>query len=410
MNPRVSYWKTTALSFFGAILCLALAYGLYTVLPPYLAALAVAIGGVSEGILLSVTAGGLVCIWRDARDSAGKEDLFARLAIKDPVVLPFRVLLGAGIRPGDYVAVRALAEIEATLDGQRTLQGLPFMREMEAYCGKIFRVHRRVDHINDMRNKTGPRRLRHCVTLSNVRCDGADHAGCEAECQILWKDAWLQRVPAPMALPKPVPAVQNNQRTDAASEPAAGQTFFCQMTRLWEASEPLSTRDVRYYLRPLLSGNVGIRDYLVAMLTRVFNIAQRLRGGAGYPHMAAPSAAGRTPAGLHSFQSGDAVRVCSKNAIAATLGPNGRNRGLWFDRDMVRYCGRPAVVQKRVSRLIHEATGEMVVMKTPCLILRDVIATGEFLTLCPQHEHIFWRDVWLRPDTNEKTKNREEAR
>ena len=30
------------------------------------------------------------------------------------------------------------------------------------------------------------------------------------------------------------------------------------------------------------------------------------------------------------------------------------------------------------------------------VVLRDVVATGEFLRLCPQHEQIFWREAWLR--------------
>jgi len=38
----------------------------------------------------------------------------------------------------------------------------------------------------------------------------------------------------------------------------------------------------------------------------------------------------------------------------------------------------------------------MAIMKTPCLMLEDVIATGEFLRLCPQHEYIFWREIWLQ--------------
>jgi hypothetical protein len=30
--------------------------------------------------------------------------------------------------------------------------------------------------------------------------------------------------------------------------------------------------------------------------------------------------------------------------------------------------------------------------------LEKVIATGEFLRLCPQHEYIFWRETWLKRD------------
>jgi hypothetical protein len=69
---------------------------------------------------------------------------------------------------------------------------------------------------------------------------------------------------------------------------------------------------------------------------------------------------------------------------------------LWFDKDMIRFCGQPDVVRKRVTRIIHEAAGKMVVMKKSCIVLENAIATGEFLRLCPQHEYIFWRDVWLK--------------
>ena len=86
----------------------------------------------------------------------------------------------------------------------------------------------------------------------------------------------------------------------------------------------------------------------------------------------------------------------SREGIAATL-KNSRARGLWFDRDMVRFCGRPAVLRKHVHRVIHEATGAMVVMKSPCVTLDNVVATGEFLRLCSQHEYIFWRETWLQP-------------
>ena len=94
------------------------------------------------------------------------------------------------------------------------------------------------------------------------------------------------------------------------------------------------------------------------------------------------------------LRAGDRVQVRSKDEIARTL-VNGRNKGLWFDRDMIRFCGRPAIVRRRVNRIIHEGTGKMVVLKTPCLALEGVIATGEFLRLCPQHEYIFWREAWL---------------
>lgn len=274
------------------------------------------------------------------------------------------------------------------------MAGLPFMPEMEPFCEKVFRVHRRVDHINDMRNKTGLRRIGDVVTLTDVRCSGSAHDGCQAECQILWKDAWLRRLPRPQragAIEKPAaPATLAHGAETAAGDP----TYFCQMTALWEASQPLSTIDIKQHFRPLLSGNIGAVGFLIAVLTRIFNFAQRLRGGAGYPYMPKSATEGQTPAADLHFDAGDAIVVRRKDEIARTL-VNGRNKGLWFDGDMIRFCGQPAIVRKRVNRIIHEGTGKMVVMKTPCLTLENVIATGEFLRLCPQHEYIFWREVWL---------------
>jgi hypothetical protein len=68
---------------------------------------------------------------------------------------------------------------------------------------------------------------------------------------------------------------------------------------------------------------------------------------------------------------------------------------------MIRFCGQPAVVRRRVERVIDERTGKMLVMKTPCIALEGVVGTGEFLRFCPQHEYMFWREIWLRRPENE---------
>jgi hypothetical protein len=399
---RVSYWKTTTIALAGVVLTLSTlswlnsATGhrsLLAVCTFLLALLLIA--------LVLVAAGGLVCLWRDARETSGKPDTFAPLANRAPALgllsrVGLRFLLGPALRPGDVVKVKSQVEIAATLDASGALDGLPFMPEMAEYCGRIFRVHRRVDKINDMRSKTGLRRMHDSVTLTGVRCSGSQHDGCQAECQILWKDSWLRRLSAGAAV------VQNREVENQSGHPvgnsAAGdnsRTYVCQMTQLWEASRAMSSFDLRQYLRPLLLGNVGIRGYLIAILTRIFNKVQGLRGGAGYPALPDAKVSGETPAANTHLEAGETVIVRSKNEIAQTL-INGRNRGLWFDADMIRFCGQSAVVRKRVDRIIHEATGRMVVMKTPCVMLENVVATGEFLRLCPQHEYIFWREIWLK--------------
>jgi hypothetical protein len=175
----------------------------------------------------------------------------------------------------------------------------------------------------------------------------------------------------------------------------ADRTYVCQMTELWHASRPMSTRDVRQDLRPVLWGNIGIGAFVITLLTRLFNRVQMLHGGAGFPYVPPPVTTGSTPSADVGLQPGETVVVRSKDQIVATL-VNGRNRGLWFDREMIRFCGQRARVHRRIDRVIHEATGKMVVMKTPCVVLEGMIATGEFLRACPQHEYIFWREIWLR--------------
>ena len=395
---RVSYWKTTAISLAGAVLTLlTLTWLNSATVHRSLVAVSTVLVALLLVPLVFIAAGGLVCLWRDARESAGKPDIFATLANGVPKVgllsgTGLRLLLGPLLRPGDVVRVRSRGEIEATLDGKGALDGLPFMAEMVEYCGRTYRVHRRVDKINDMRNKTGLRRMRDAVTLTGVRCSGSQHDGCQAECQILWKDRWLIRPSPGEIVAKEEGEYQSRHRVENPSD--SSRTYVCQMTELWEASRPMSSLDLRQDLRPFFWGNVGIRGYLIAILTQIFNKVQGLRGGAGYPSMPEAKVIDDTPVAYTHLKAGETVVVRSKNEIAQTL-RRGRNRGLWFDREMIRFCGQPAVVRKRVDRIIHEATGKMVVMQTPCVMLENVVATGEFLRLCPQHEYIFWREIWL---------------
>jgi hypothetical protein len=397
---RMSYWKTTRTALAGAaltssaLLWLDVASGHSAV---YIASTFFSVLVLIASVF--VAAGGLVCLWRDARESSGKPDTFVQFANRSPASsllarAGFRFMLGPWLRPGDIVTVRSWNEIKATLDASGTLDGLPLMPEMAEYCGKTFRVHRRVDKINDMRHKTGLRRMRSTVTLSGLRCSGSHHGGCEAECQILWKVSWLKPLPSRQQVVLREIEHQSGQAVGSSELIDNDRTYVCQLTELWEASHPMSSFDLRQDLRPLLWGNIGVRGYVIAILTRIFNQVQTFRGGTGYPFMPEGKVSSGTPVTFADLRAKESVVIRRKGEIAQTL-VKSRNRGLWFDREMVRFCGQSAVVRKRVNRIIHEATRKMVVMKTPCVVLEDVVATGEFLRLCPQHEYILWREVWL---------------
>ena len=60
------------------------------------------------------------------------------------------------------------------------------------------------------------------------------------------------------------------------------------------------------------------------------------------------------------LQPGEWVRVKSKEEIQALLTEEGTNRGLWFDREMMAFCGQVFRVRGRVNRIIDEPTGKVI--------------------------------------------------
>jgi len=98
------------------------------------------------------------------------------------------------LQPGEFVEIRSLREIFATLDDQGKLNGLRFTREMEKFCGKRFKVYKRLEKI--ILEATGElRRIRTpTVLLEGVFCDGQAHGGCDRACFCFWREAWLKRL------------------------------------------------------------------------------------------------------------------------------------------------------------------------------------------------------------------------
>jgi hypothetical protein len=303
-----------------------------------------------------------------------------------------------GLWPGEWVQVRSFAEIWATLDGEGRLDGLPFMPEMLRYCGKRHRVFRRVEKINMYFGPTAPelRRLRNAVLLDELRCDGAAHGGCQAACQLIWKEAWL--TPADAANPSPpildaADASRLSTHTKARS-PEGEERFACQITELPAATTPLSWRDMRHYWRDLRSRNVRVSPFVTAIALALFNGVQRRTGGPEVPYRQ-PTDRKSSPKEDLDLKPGELVRVKSRPEIERTLNSASRNRGLWFDREMHRFCGGEFRVASVVRTLVDEASGKPLTMSSPCIVLEGVSGTGEYLALCPQNDLIFWHEIWL---------------
>jgi hypothetical protein len=101
------------------------------------------------------------------------------------------------LQPGEWVEVRPLEEISATLDENGRHKGLFFMHGMDKFCGQRFRVFKRVERI--MLETTGETRkiVAPTVFLEGALCDGTAYGGCDRSCFCYWREVWLKRVPPP---------------------------------------------------------------------------------------------------------------------------------------------------------------------------------------------------------------------
>jgi hypothetical protein len=298
------------------------------------------------------------------------------------------------LRPGEVVEVRSLPEILATLDERGCLEGMPFMPEMAIYCGHRFPVHRRVEKVWEYAHGTGLRRVHRAVLLKTLRCDGHSHGGCQAACQLIWKEAWLRPPRADVAKASGAEhPLDLNAYTQVSVD--GERRYVCQMTEIIRSSTQLPPRALTHYWRDLTGGNVRLAPLLVVLSVRAFNGMQSRLRGAKWPVLK-PLESDRSPHEDLGLQPGQLVRVRSKHAIESTLNRNLRNRGLGFGGDMLFCCGGSYRVAARVDRVVDERTGELLLLKTPSIVLDGANAKGEIL-LTPQNEFFFWREIWLEP-------------
>jgi hypothetical protein len=322
--------------------------------------------------------------------------------------------MSLALRAGDSVRVKSREEIFATLDGDARLDGMPFMPEMLQFCGRTFIVLKRADKTCDYVGGWSLRRLRDSVHL-DTRCDGSGHGGCQAECLIFWKEAWLQKVDTtrPPEAESSTP-ICTEERVWSASRSAAdpsGDTYSCQTTTLKEFSTYLPWWDLRQYIRDVRSGNLtqgwassrserlletlmAIGQIFIGLTVTVFNRIQVARGQTNYPNV--EGRLERTPTEVLNLKAGDLVQVKSRAEILATLDGNKKNRGLLYDGEMLPYCGGTYAVRKRVERILDEKTGRLITMPRDCIMLEGVTCRGDFHMHCPRGIYAYWREIWLR--------------
>lgn len=334
------------------------------------------------------------------------------------------------LRAGDWVEVRSKEEILRTLDKNGRLENMPFMPEMFAYCGKRLRIYKRAHKACDTINPVSSRRLPNSVILDNVRCNGAAHGGCQAQCAIFWKEAWLKPAsgaganePAARADSTATAAdcTENDvqKATTVEGSPSDKILYRCQATDFPLYSTRLRLRHLDQYVEDYTSGNVTLKEMLSTgcyflfkfigrpkfeadggTYAKVYNWFQRLTGGVPYPRrMGKLKKREEEPIVSLNLQPGELVRVKSYEEILATINnKTSANRGLVFDAEMVPYCGGVFRVKSHVERFLDEKTGAMLTMKTPAVILEGGWCRSyysEYRVFCPRAIYTWWREAWL---------------
>jgi hypothetical protein len=100
-----------------------------------------------------------------------------------------------GLKPGDLVQIKSLAEIKATLNDRGRNRGLHFSADQRPFCGQQFRVRNRAD--NFIAEGTGEmKHFQNTVMLEDVLCDSACFAfgGCYRSDLLYWREIWLKKV------------------------------------------------------------------------------------------------------------------------------------------------------------------------------------------------------------------------
>jgi hypothetical protein len=101
-----------------------------------------------------------------------------------------------GLQSGEWVIIKSKEEILATLDTSGRNRGMTFDSEMLPYCGRRYRVLRRVERIID---ETTGRLIEPAgvsIILEDVICMSRYRRSCPRSVYPFWREIWLRRASA----------------------------------------------------------------------------------------------------------------------------------------------------------------------------------------------------------------------
>lgn len=289
---------------------------------------------------------------------------------------------------GQMVEVRSIQEILATLDGSGKLDGVPFMPEMAGYCGRQALVFRRA-------NKTcveghGTRGMKDTVFLDELRCDGEMHDGCQRNCLLFWKEAWLKPVQNGVKSLPAIPVAQNGVPSGLSQLPTRlGGRYYCQSTELYAATTKMSRWNIGQFIEEVRDGELSILAFIkIIYRTALHRLLKFEEAGSlvGTQKKGARGALG--------LKQGDWVEVKQVEGIRSTLNASRKNTGLEFVPSMFEHIGRRYQVDFPVNKIILEQTGSMIKLSNT-VVLKGVNCQGLCVKNCPRTSSLYWREIWL---------------
>jgi hypothetical protein len=303
-------------------------------------------------------------------------------------------LLNLKLRPGDFVEVKSPTEILQTLDDDGTLDRLPFMPEMAQYCGKRYRVCKRVSKTCYYGTSSGMRKFpaEDVVLLEGLRCSGAAHDGCQKACTIFWREAWLRKVECSSTIQSSADSESSRWLLARLKTSISATTYFCQASEILNATVEL-TRWERFgkCFAEIRSGNCGVLEMAQRIGIWVFWKARKAIFGA-YARGTKKS----TPTESLNLRRGEWIEIKSLMSITETLDGKAHNRGLFFTPAMGSSCGKKYLVEGKIEKIIVDGTGEMRQLHNTAFLKGSFcgcscVAFGG----CPRGEFAYWRETWL---------------
>lgn len=104
------------------------------------------------------------------------------------------------LMPGELVRVKSYKEILATMDKYNRNRGMYFVADQVPYCGRTFRVAKRITQIIDERSGRMVKMKTPCIALEGAVC-GSRYTDfclfCPRATYPYWREIWLERVTDP---------------------------------------------------------------------------------------------------------------------------------------------------------------------------------------------------------------------